>query len=139
MLEDPGQVFLDQNKLSEDGTSAVRIASWNEAGTVYAYGQSDKGSDWVTIKFKTFHGEELQDKLEKVRYSCLEWTKDGSGVFYNAYLTTNQNVDGTETTENANQILFYHRIGTRQETDIQIAAFPNEPQWFRIERTQNAS
>jgi prolyl oligopeptidase len=68
---------LDQNKLSEDGTSAIRIASWNKQGTIYAYGQSDKGSDWVTIKFKTSNGEDLKDQITKVRYSGLEWMKVG--------------------------------------------------------------
>ena len=54
-------------------------------GSIYAYGQSDKGSDWVTIKFRRADGTELPDRIEKVRYSGLEWMKDGSGIFYNSY------------------------------------------------------
>ena len=74
-LDGERRVFIDQNKLSEDGTSAIRMAGWNDDGTVYAFGQSDKGSDWVTIKFKTAEGEILKDEITKVRYSCLDWTK----------------------------------------------------------------
>ena len=44
-LESEAEIFLDQNELSDDGTSAIRMAAWNEEGTIYAYGQSDKGSD----------------------------------------------------------------------------------------------
>jgi len=121
---------LDQNKLSEDGTSAIRIARWNEQGTIYAYGQSDKGSDWTTIKFITDEGRPLEDKIEKVRYSCLTWTKAGTGVFYNSYASQKGKTDGTETTGNKNQLLMFHRLGTNQADDIQVISFPDEPLWM---------
>lgn len=39
----------------------------------------------MTIKFRRADGSELPDRIEKVRYSGLEWMKDGSGIFYNSY------------------------------------------------------
>ena len=129
-LDGEARVFLDQNKLSEDGTSAIRIAGWNKQGTIYAYGQSDKGSDWVTIKFRKCDGTELPDKIEKVRYSGLEWMKDGSGIFYNSYPNQTGVTDGTETTGNENQLLFFHKLGDEQKDDVQVAAFPEEPLWM---------
>lgn len=39
----------------------------------------------MTIKFRRADGTELPDRIEKVRYSGLEWMKDGSGIFYNSY------------------------------------------------------
>ena len=72
----------------------------------------------------------MPDKIEKVRYSCLDWMKDGSGVFYNSYPQQTGVTDGTETTGNENQLLFFHKLGDAQANDVQIAAFPEEPLWM---------
>lgn len=47
------EVFLDPNKLSEDGTTAVRDQCFTHDGSILAYGISEKGSDWMTIKVKS--------------------------------------------------------------------------------------
>ena len=49
-LESNPEVFLDPNKLSEDGTIALVGRSFTEDGQLFAYSLSNKGSDWVTIK-----------------------------------------------------------------------------------------
>ena len=48
--DDKGKIFLDPNTLSEDGTTFIRNTRWTEDGTIFAFGISEKGSDWVTIK-----------------------------------------------------------------------------------------
>ncbi|PFX14289.1 Prolyl endopeptidase [Stylophora pistillata] len=49
-MESEAQVFLDPNKLSEDGTVALAGRSFSDDGEFFAYSLSNKGSDWVTIK-----------------------------------------------------------------------------------------
>ena len=39
--------------------------------------------------------------------------------------------DGTETTANLNQKLFYHVLGTPQDKDILCAEFPDNAKWLR--------
>jgi prolyl oligopeptidase len=82
-LSDAGKVFLDPNVLSDDGTTSVRQQSWSEDGSLLAYGLSEKGSDWVTVKFRQSpSGQDLADSIAGVKHSGLDWLGDNSGVFY---------------------------------------------------------
>ena len=46
------QVLLDLNAERADGTLSLRTYSFSKDGTLFAYGLSDGGSDWMTIKVK---------------------------------------------------------------------------------------
>uniref|UniRef100_A0A0F7ZB81 Prolyl endopeptidase n=1 Tax=Crotalus adamanteus TaxID=8729 RepID=A0A0F7ZB81_CROAD len=130
-LDTDGRVFLDPNKLSDDGTVALRGFAFSEDGEYFAYGLSSSGSDWVTIKFmKVDSAEELPDTLEMVKFSCMAWTHDGRGMFYNSYPKNDGKSDGTETSTNLHQKLYYHVLGTDQSKDVLCAEFPHEPKWM---------
>lgn len=130
-LDAEPRVFLDPNTFSEDGTVALRGYAFTEDGEYFAYGLSNSGSDWVTIKFmKVSNQEELPDILERVKFSCMSWTHDGVGMFYNSYPKQEGKSDGTETSTNLHQKLFYHVIGTDQSKDILCAEFLDEPKWM---------
>lgn len=69
--------------------------AFSEDGEYFAYGLSSSGSDWVTIKFMKVEGpEDLPDTLERVKFSCMAWTHDGKGMFYNCYPKQDGKSDG---------------------------------------------
>ncbi|KAJ7370638.1 hypothetical protein OS493_031053 [Desmophyllum pertusum] len=129
LLESEAQVFLDPNKLSEDGTVALSGRSFSEDGELFAYSLSNKGSDWVTIKFMKVDGKvQLPDSLENAKFTSMAWTHDNKGLFYNRY-PTGSKADGTETDLNLNQKLYYHVLGTSQSEDVLCCEFPEHPKW----------
>ena len=76
--------FLNPNILSEDGTTALQSYTFSEDAKVLAYMIAEKGSDWGKIKFRDVEtGNDLDDVLENVKFSCLDWSFDNKGVFYN--------------------------------------------------------
>ncbi|XP_031553997.1 prolyl endopeptidase-like, partial [Actinia tenebrosa] len=129
-LEAEEKVFLDPNKLSEDGTIALVGRAFSDDGELFAYSLSSHGSDWVTIKFMKVDGAvDLPDKLEKAKFTCMSWTHDNKGLFYNKYPANSEKSDGTETDQNLNQKLYYHKLGTDQSQDVLCCEFPEHPKW----------
>ncbi|MCJ8749892.1 hypothetical protein PDJAM_G00192880 [Pangasius djambal] len=130
-LEAEPRVFLDPNTFSDDGTVALQGYAFSEDGEYLAYGVSASGSDWVEIRFLRVDGAAaLEDRLERVKFSCMAWTHDGKGLFYNSYPEQDGKSDGTETSTNLNQKLYYHVLGTPQSRDILCAEFPDQPKWM---------
>lgn len=130
-LDAEATVFLDPNTFSEDGTVALSSYAFTEDGEYFAFGVSASGSDWVEIKFLQVEGAvELKDTLERVKFSCMSWTHDGKGLFYNCYPTQDGKSDGTETSTNLDQKLYYHVLGTPQSEDILCAEFLDNPKWM---------
>lgn len=73
-----------------------------------AYGTSASGSDWVEIRFLRVEGAvPLEDRLERVKFSCMSWTHDGKGLFYNSYPDQEGKSDG-KTGFKHSQILNLH-------------------------------
>lgn len=69
--------------------------AFSEDGEYLAYGTSASGSDWVEIRFlRVEDAEPLEDRLERVKFSCMSWTHDGKGLFYNSYPEQEGKSDG---------------------------------------------
>lgn len=71
------------------------VGRLSEECEYFAYGLSSSGSDWVTVRFmKADDLTTLPDVLERVKFSCLAWTHDAKGVFYNCYPRQEGKTDG---------------------------------------------
>lgn len=98
-------------------------------GSLLAYSLSESGSDWVKIKFRDVNtNEDFPETLEYSKFFRPTWTADNKGVFYGRF-DANNKADGSETNANENQKVYYHRIGEKQEQDVLVAEFPDEPKW----------
>ncbi len=126
-LDQPGRVLLNPNELSTDGTVSVSSFSVSEDGKLLAYGLSDGGSDWVTIRVKSVDtGEDLPDVIKWVKFSGASWLKDGSGFYYSAY----DEPKGNKLNEaNFFQKLYFHKLGTPQSDDRLIYENKEEKDW----------
>ncbi|VAI43332.1 unnamed protein product [Triticum turgidum subsp. durum] len=128
-LEAEAEVLLDPNTLSKDGTVALSTYSISEDGKYIAYGLSESGSDWITIRVMGIADrQDMPDKLSWVKFSSISWTHDGKGFFYGRYPAPGVELDaGTETTINLNHQIYYHILGSDQSEDILCWKDPENP------------
>lgn len=120
-----GELFLDPNTLSADGTTALVDVSFSDDGRWCAYAAAEAGSDWVRIHVvDTATGQLTQDVIEWVKFSGATWAPDSEGFYYSAYDAPKANVYSSK---NECQKVYYHRLGTAQADDILIYGDPEHP------------
>lgn len=118
------RVFLDPNKLSDDGTVALKGISFSNDGKYFAYTISRSGSDWEEIYVMDVKTRRLlDDHIVWAKFTGAEW--QGDGFYYSAYDAPEE---GKETSaKNEIQKVYYHRMGTPQSQDrlfYQNPAYP---------------
>lgn len=107
-------VFLDPNKLSSAGTTALGGMSFSKDGKYVAYSLSKAGSDWQEIFIMDVaSGQLLSDKLEWVKFSGLAWR--GNGIYYSRYDKPDEQSKLSK--KNEFQKVYYHQLGDPQEKD----------------------
>jgi prolyl oligopeptidase len=127
--EGEAKLLLDPNVQWPDGSVAVRSTSPSPDGKLLAYSTSEGGTDWETLHLRDLAtGKDLPDLLEWVRFSGVDWTKDGKGFFYSRYPKP---PEGEALHAAArDQKIFYHRVGDPQEKDRLIYERKDLPTWF---------
>lgn len=66
-----------------EGTTSLACGAFSDDGALFAYGLSIGGSDWITIKVRDVQtGKDLDDRINWVKFSSIEWLHDNSGFFY---------------------------------------------------------
>lgn len=110
-----GEVFLDPNTLSDDGTVALSSVAFSKDGKYCACAVAESGSDWVEIRvMNTADRKFTTDKINWVKFSGAEWAPDSKGFYYSAYDAPEK---GVFSSQNQFQKVYYHRLGTPQSAD----------------------
>ncbi|TDL29150.1 hypothetical protein BD410DRAFT_779479 [Rickenella mellea] len=145
-----GEIFFDSNLLTEDGTASIVTSAFSKCGKYWAYGISLSGSDFCTIYIRsTDHpfadvekkalesdAKRLPDEIRFVKFSGITWTHDSKGFFYQRFDARESHGDatdgkaGTETDQDKNAMLYYHRVGTPQSEDVLVMKDEEHPDWF---------
>jgi prolyl oligopeptidase len=125
-LKGEGRVLIDPNLWAKDGATA--LAEWNpsEDGKHLLYSVQDGGTDWRIVRVKDVAtGQDLADEVRWVKFSALDWAKDGSGFYYSRF--PEPAAGGTFQSLNENHSVYFHKLGTPQSEDVLIHATPAKP------------
>jgi prolyl oligopeptidase len=122
------KLLLDPNKLSKDGTVALKGFDITDDGNVMAYSLSAAGSDWEEIRVRHVESaNDREDLIKWVKFSGISWTSDGKGFFYSRYDEPNEETKLTKA--NYFHKLFFHRLDTPQSDDKLIYHRPDHKDW----------
>ncbi|MBL4709806.1 MAG: S9 family peptidase [Flavobacteriales bacterium] len=113
-LDGEQKILLDPNTMSEDGTTSLNGMGFSKDDKYMAYGISKAGSDWVEIHVMDLETQRLlDDKVNWVKFSGINWYKDG--FYYSSY---DQPTEGSDYSgKNEYHKVYYHKIGTTQADD----------------------
>ncbi len=121
------RVFLDPNKLSDDGTVALTGLSFSNNGKYAAYTISRSGSDWREIYVMDLNtGKLLDDHLLWAKFTGASWK--GDGFYYSAYDAPTSGKEFSNVNENHK--IYYHQLGQPQSADKLVYQNPAQPKRF---------
>lgn len=121
------EIFLDPNKLSDDGTVALTGLFQSHDCRFTAYTISRSGSDWTEIYvMDTATRKLLPDHIEWAKFTGAAW--DGNGFYYSAYPRPEAGKEFSSANEY--HTVYYHRLGTPQTDDKVIYENRKEPLHF---------
>ena len=128
VLNGAPEIFLDPNKLSEDGTASLAGLRFSLNSRYMAYTVSQSGSDWrvgyvVDVNTNTM----LSDKLDWLKFTGFSWKGD-EGFYYTRYPEP-QNGEYLRG-KNVLPQVYYHKIGTPQSEDVLLFEDKEHPQRF---------
>ncbi len=110
------RLLLDPNKLSADGTVALKGYAISDDGKFIAYGLSSGGSDWEDWHvLDVAGGKNTDDELHWVKFSGASWRRDGTGFYYSRY--DEPKGENALKAVSKFQKLYFHRLGTKQLDD----------------------
>lgn len=134
-LDGSPEVFLDPNKMSEDGTVAAFISSFSKNRKYVTYSVSMAGSDWEDIYvMEVATKNQLPDTLKWIKFGGIAWL--GNGFFYSRY---DKPEKGKElSAKNENHKIYFHKLGTKQDQDELVYQDPKHPlRYISAQTTQD--
>ena len=123
-LDGTPEVFLDPNKLSDDGSVSLAGLSFSNDNKYASYSISRGGSDWREIFVIDVATKQLtDDHIKWAKFTGMAWYKDG--FFYSRY---DEPKEGEELKQsNEFQKLYYHKLGTPQSEDKLVLEDKDNP------------
>ncbi len=135
-IDGEARVLIDPNDWSDDDATALAGYAITEDGGKLAYLIQDGGSDWRTVKvLDVATGDVLDDTVEWVKFSALDWAKDGSGFYYSRFPATGEGE--TFQALNTNHKVYFHRLGTDQSEDTLVYATDDRPELNHFAQVSN--
>jgi prolyl oligopeptidase len=134
-LDGAPRMLIDPNTWSADGATALAEWTPSEDGRHILYSIQEGGTDWRVVKVLDVDtGQTLPDEVKWVKFSNLDWAKDGSGFFYSRFPepSTEQQFQSL----NEKQAVYFHRLGTPQAQDRLVFSEPDRP---RLNNTAQVS
>ncbi|HET9279973.1 MAG TPA: prolyl oligopeptidase family serine peptidase [Flavitalea sp.] len=120
------EVFLDPNKLSEDGTASLAGLKFSLNSKYVAYSVSQSGSDWrVGYIIDVNTNTRLSEKMDWLKFTGFSWKGD-EGFYYTRYPEPQKG----EYLKGKNVLpqVYYHKIGTPQSDDVLVFEDKEHPQ-----------
>ncbi len=117
-LDTSPEVFIDPNKLSEDGTASISVPTFSKSNKYAVYLEAQSGSDWEVAHVMNVADKSLlKDELKFIKFSGTSWKGD-EGFYYSRYPQT----DDKEklTVQNKNHSVYFHKVGTPQSDDVLV-------------------
>ncbi|MFW5697352.1 MAG: prolyl oligopeptidase family serine peptidase [Fimbriimonadaceae bacterium] len=127
--EDPkiGEVVLDPNTFSEDGTVSMPAYSITPSGRLVAYAKAGAGSDWLTWHVRDLEsGEDLPDVIEWSKFGVAMWDAEEKGFYYSRFPKPEPGAEYKSTNERPQ--LCYHKLGSEPGLDQVVYEDLEHPQ-----------
>ena len=129
------RMLIDPNTWSADGATALAEWSPSEDGRHLLYSIQEGGTDWRVVKVLDVDaGRVTADEVKWVKFSNLDWAKDGSGFYYSRFPEPRS--EAQYQSLNEKQAVYFHRLGTPQAQDRLIFSEPQRP---RLNNTAEVS
>jgi len=121
--------LLNPNTLTKDGTAAISSWAPSPNGKLLVYGIAKAGSDWEVWQVRNVDsGKDLADKLDWIKFSYPAWSPDSAGIYYTRFPEPAKGAALTEA--NYYNKLYYHRIGSKQDTDKLLYERNDHKDWM---------
>ena len=128
-LDGEPKVLLDPNTLAKDGTVALDSFTVTDDGRLMAYALAEAGSDVQKVHVRTVAtGVDLPDVVDYVKFSGVDWLKDGSGFFYSSFGVPRTEAERAEVLKHAAVFhkVYFHKLGTPQSADVVVFERPDD-------------
>jgi len=123
-----GELILDPNAWSADGTLALAGYWPGPNGRYLAYTLQDGGTDWRIAKIRDLQtGKDIDDELRWLKFTALSWDEQGTGFYYSRYPAPGAGQKFQST--NLDKTVHFHRLGDAQSSDPLIFGDRKNPEY----------